>query len=382
MGINLHQKSTALRCFLVIWLTVIFLSSSSFLFARNQKQVSQKYVSLMAYNVLNLFDATDDGDAQGDPTFLPFSVKKGWGVNKCLWKQGFRRTLCEDLDWTQDKYEERLRRVANVLIDYDGGADIVVLEELENRRVIYDLWDRHLRWKGYRKPIHFESPSNRGIDVGMVSRFPLKELPIAHTVDLSGIDPSPTRDVIEATFQVARKHFLKVAANHWPSLDHVVQARLRAAEVTKKIALKAQREGIPFVAMGDFNTLPREVPNPIEKNISDDQWSDSKRPLVDIPHYVGHYPNSPGEGSHFYKGDWSPLDRILVSKDFFHKGAPFRVDVDTFGVFAPSYLLKQETSVDPVTGESKTYSIPHRYDFLTDEGYSDHLPVVLKVVIR
>lgn len=328
----------------------------------------------MAYNVLNLFDATDDGAAQGDPTFLPFSIKKGWSENKCLWKQGFRRTLCEELDWTQGKYEERLRRVAKVLIDYDGGADIVVLEELENRRVIYDLWQRHLIRKGYRKPIHFESPSNRGIDVGIISRFPLKGVPVAHVVDLTGVDPSPTRDIVEATFEVTPKHLLRVAANHWPSLDHVVQARLRAAEVVKKIALKAEREEIPFIAMGDFNTLPPETPNPIEKNISDNEWRDPKRPLVDISHYVGHYPNSPGEGSHFYKGNWSPLDRILVSKDFFHKGAPFRVSVSTFGVFAPPYLLTQKTPLDP--------AIPHRYDFLTEEGYSDHLPVVLKVVIH
>lgn len=380
MAINPHQKSAAVQRFLgflVIWVIATSLFFSSPLFAREQN-----YVSFMAYNVLNLFDATDDGDVQGDPTFLPFSVKKRWSQNKCLWKQGFRRTLCEELDWTQDKYEERLRRVAKVLIDYEGGADIIALEELENRRVIDDLWNRHLRWKGYRKPIHFESPSNRGIDVAIVSRFALEGMPQAHAVDLSGIDPNPTRDIIEATFRVTQKHLLRVAANHWPSLAHPVQARLRAAEVAKKIALKAQREGIPFVAMGDFNTLPSEAPNPIEKNISDDRWTDTNRPLVDIPHYVGHYPNSPGEGSHFYKGDWSPLDRILVSKDFFHKEAPFRVDVDTFGAFAPSYLLKQETSVDPVTGELKTYAIPHRYNFLTDEGYSDHLPVVLKIIVR
>ncbi len=374
---KINRRGSIQQSFFVIWLIAIGLLPQKVLFARDQK-----VISIMAYNVLNLFDATDDGDEQGDPTFLPLLIKKGWSENKCLWKQGFRRILCEELDWTQEKYEERLRRVAKVLLDYDGGADIVVLEELENRRVITDLWKKHLKSKRYRKPIHFESPSNRGIDVGIISRLLLKELPIAHPVDLSGIDPNPTRDIVEATFKVTPTRFLKIAANHWPSLDHVVQARIRAAEVAKKIALKAQKEGPSFIAMGDFNTLPSEVPNPIEDNIADNEWSDSTRPLVDIPHYVGRYPNSPGDGSHFYKGNWSPLDRILVSKDFFRKETPFRIDLETFGVFAPSYLLTKETVQDPNTGKSKTYPIPFRYDFLTDEGYSDHLPVVLKIIVN
>src|SRR3989338_5646790 len=96
-------------------------------------------ISLMAYNVENLFDAEDDGLWQGDFTFLPRSIKRQWTENKCLSKDEFRRFLCETLDWTESKYRERLRRAADVLLSYDGrGADIIVLEEIENKRVMLD----------------------------------------------------------------------------------------------------------------------------------------------------------------------------------------------------------------------------------------------------
>ena len=340
-------------------------------------------ISLMAYNVENLFDAEDDGLWQGDFTFLPRSIKRQWTENKCLSKDEFRRFLCETLDWTESKYRERLRRVADVLLSYDGrGADIIVLEEIENKRVLLDLWHQFLKEKGYRYPVHFESPSGRGIDVGIFSRYPLASPAKAHYVDLSDLDPSPTRFILEATFQLDKKHRLRIAANHWPSLAHVVDTRIRAAVIVKRIALRSKREGIPLIAMGDFNTLPSENPNPIGDFLADNNLGDQSLPMLDLQHYLGGYPNFEHSGSHFYKGGWSPLDRILVSKDCLSKQPALEVVLSSFGVHAPSYLFKTDYLTDPVTGEIKLYTFPHRYDFLTDEGYSDHLPVALKVRLR
>ena len=83
----------------------------------------------MAYNVENLFDATDDGAKQEDPAYLPLSIKEQWAENKCLGRSGFYRTLCEQLDWTQEKYEAKLQKIAKVLLDYNwGGADVISFE--------------------------------------------------------------------------------------------------------------------------------------------------------------------------------------------------------------------------------------------------------------
>jgi endonuclease/exonuclease/phosphatase family metal-dependent hydrolase len=357
-----------------------------FILSINSVEARDRTVSLMTYNVENLFDAHDDGIWQGDPTFLPKEIKRGWDQlaedeHPCRSKSKFRRFLCETLDWSQGKYEARLKKVAKVLLGYNGGADIIVLQELENKRVIRDLWYNHLRWRGYRFPIHFESPSSRGIDVGIISRFPTSEAPKAHNVDLSDLDPRPTRYVVEATFKVSAYQQLRVAANHWPSQAHTVYTRRRAASVVEKIAVKSRDEGIPFVALGDFNTLPNKEPNAIANNIADNNIYSNARPLVDLQSYLGGYPNFFGDGSHFYNGEWSPLDRMLVSKDLFNNGSHMRVSLRSFGVYAPSYLLTSKYVEDEETGETHMEVFPNRYDFLTGEGYSDHMPVVLKLLL-
>ena len=81
------------------------------LFARH---IERSEISIMAYNVENLFDATDDGAKQEDPAYLPLSIKEQWAENKCLGRSGFYRTLCEQLDWTQEKYEAKLQK--NILL--------------------------------------------------------------------------------------------------------------------------------------------------------------------------------------------------------------------------------------------------------------------------
>ena len=340
-------------------------------------------ISLMAYNLENMFDATNDGVLQGDVTFLPLSVKKKWKEDKCLVKEAFRRPLCETLDWTQEKYEARLAKVVQVLLSYgNNGADIISLEELENKNVTEDLWSKYLKWRGYQHPIHFESPSERGIDVAIISRFPLASSPIAHHVDLSGVDAGSTRDVLEATFQVGSGELLKVAANHWPSQNHTVEARIRAANVVKSIALKAQGEGASFISMGDFNTLPSETPNPIENYLADSNVKNLARPLVDLVDYLKGYPNFPHKGSHFYQGEWNPLDRIMVSKNMLQSSNRLRIDLASFGLHVPSYLLKTGPLTDPKTGEKKLYTFPYRFDFQTGEGYSDHLPVVVEILVK
>ncbi|OGQ18295.1 MAG: hypothetical protein A3B70_05990 [Deltaproteobacteria bacterium RIFCSPHIGHO2_02_FULL_40_11] len=338
-------------------------------------------VSIMSYNVENLFDATDDGAKQMDPAYLPLSIKKKWKTDQCATKVGFYHEMCVKLDWTPQKYEDKLKKIAQVLLDYEnGGADIIVLQELENRRVLTDLWQKHLMWKGYKKPIHFESPSSRGIDVGMMSRFSLAETPKVHGVSL-GEGERPTRDVIEATFQVRKNFKLRVTANHWPSQANSTQMRLRAASVVKNLARQAIRDRVPFIATGDFNTLLEETPNPIQGNIADNFVQNKARPLVDIQDYIGLAGQFPG-GSHFYRGAWDMLDRFLASKDLFNRYSKFRIDLRSYEIFAPRYLLIDEYLADPKTGKIRLFTFPQRYDFFTGEGYSDHLPVVMKLTIQ
>ena len=56
----------------VIWILSLFISVVP------ASVIAQTKITLMAYNVENLFDATDDGTEQGDMAFLPMVIKQHW----------------------------------------------------------------------------------------------------------------------------------------------------------------------------------------------------------------------------------------------------------------------------------------------------------------
>ncbi|MBI2609089.1 MAG: endonuclease/exonuclease/phosphatase family protein [Deltaproteobacteria bacterium] len=337
----------------------------------------KRSITLMAYNVENLFDATHDGEDQKDLAFLPMSEKRKWSKDECAAQRGFYNYLCTNLDWTQEKYEFKLAQIAQVILDYNqsSGADIVMLEELENKRVVKDLWELHLADHGYLEPIHFDSPGFRGLDVAIMSKFPVT-LALSHTVDLSDMNKS-TRDILEARFLIDNKYELRVAANHWPSLASPQKTRFKAAEVIKKIAKEAEVAGVPFIAMGDFNTLDLDTPNPIFGNIADTDPKNNNVPLVDIHRFLKNLLTFPG-GTHYYKGKWNHLDRVLVSKDLFLKESPLQINPFSFKILDRKYLFKEVQ--ENLKGSKKT-KIPFRYDFFNDEGFSDHLPITIKLIV-
>ncbi|MBI2027418.1 MAG: endonuclease/exonuclease/phosphatase family protein [Deltaproteobacteria bacterium] len=339
---------------------------------------SDRTVGLMEYNVENLFDATDDGPEQKDVAFLPASIKtKQWKNEHCKGQQGFFYELCANLDWTQDKYEKKLSHIAQVILGHDQeyGADIIVLEELENKRVMEDLWQLFLKDKGYLEPIHSESPGFRGIDVGIISRFPLSSPAIVHPVLLND-QGAYSRDVLEARFKVSPDIELRVAANHWPSPASKTSARLKAAAVLRKAIDQASLDGAYFVAMGDFNTLSEERPNPISDYLADSNMKDmSTYPMVDMHLLIAQILHFM-KGTHYYRGTWDHLDRVLLSKNFFQKDSLLQPIIDSFTILHKDFLL-----MDAHDGRA-TEKIPYRYDFFRAEGYSDHLPIALQLLLK
>ena len=83
----------------------LFCSIAVFLAATSTTATSETFkskpcdqVTIMAYNVENLWDAVNDSD-QGDYTYLPLSLKKKLPMRElCSGKGGFRLNECLNLD--------------------------------------------------------------------------------------------------------------------------------------------------------------------------------------------------------------------------------------------------------------------------------------------
>ena len=271
-------------------------------------------------------------------------------------------------------YREKVSNMAEVIsqIGYDvtkRPPSILGICEVENRMVVEDLIsDKKLRKYNYGI-VHYESPDDRGIDVGLIYNkdvFKVKNSS-SHDVFITGNNSSKrrnTRDqlVVSGYLDGELMHFI---VNHWPSRGADETKRIAAAEVNNFIidSLRNKYESPKIITMGDFNDDPfdKSIKKILgaKKNISDVNKNDMYNPFETIL-------VDEGVGSNAYRDKWQLFDQIILSEPFLDKNYK---DYQLYkaGVFNKSFLINKK-------GKFKGY--PFRsfsYGTFTG-GYSDHLP--------
>ena len=115
-------------------------------------------VSVATWNVQTFFDSTLDGTEYAQ----------------------FRKE-----DWNASKYEQRLEKLCKVLMSLD--ADIIVMEELENEDILYDInnrlagnsWNQKKMWTY----CCFSKNEGSSIGCGVFSRFEICDVKL-HNIDI------------------------------------------------------------------------------------------------------------------------------------------------------------------------------------------------------
>ena len=321
-------------------------------------------VTIMTFNVENLFDNVDDPD-RDDHTYLPLAAKQDEAhAARCSAIEVERwRNECLELDWSDDVIETKLRNVAGAIRQVDGGPDVIALQEIENAAILARLVREHLDDLGYGKPILIEGQDLRGIDVAFLSRLPMIGEARLHAL---GFDEFPereadTRGVLEATFELPDGGLLTGFAVHFPAPFHPTEMRVAAYE-----QLNALRDAVPgdrhVFAAGDFNTTSTEA---AETGLLDDQlgsrWQIAHRVALadDCEHC---------RGTQYYARDdsWSFLDMILWS--------PPRGENATWGIRANSVRVANEYAE-----QRRDDGTPRRFAPETGRGVSDHWPLVMTI---
>jgi len=320
-------------------------------------------VSIMAFNVENLFDTADD-PGKDDATYLPAAVKSDpEHVAACELIEVDRwREDCLYLDWSEDALRFKLEQLAATILAYnDGiGPDILALQEVENIRVLDRLRGEFLAAAGYREPVLIEGLDDRGIDVAFLTRLPLAGRPVLHPVDMSAFPDraQDTRGILEASFELPDGSLLTGYSVHFPAPYHPIEMRRTAYEHLNRIRADLPSDR-PVFAAGDFNTPKREME---DTTIMDDLV----RPYWIVAHEVG---CDGCKGTNYWRRgeSWSFLDMILFSPS---ESGRWALDVD---------------SVDVVTafeGQLHEDGTPKRFDLEAREGVSDHLPIVMSLERR
>ena len=323
-----------------------------------REAASPEPVTIMAFNVQNLFDTVDD-PGKDDKAYLPIAAKQSAAhIAACneipveSW-----RNECLYLDWDDEALEHKLGVVAETIkqVNDGRGPDIVALQEVENLAVLERLRTEYLQQGDYLPAVLIEGADTRGIDVAFLTRLPLAGAPVLHPLDLPAdyvAREGDTRGLIEATFELPDGSLLTGYSVHFPAPFHPTEMRVYAYEHLQQV-----RNAIPpthnVFAAGDFNTTSTE---------------DATEGLVDRylrPGWVVSNDLCEGcPGTHYYSRDdrWSFLDMV---------------------VFAPSQDPGSAWSVtavdiaDAVPAQLRADGAPQRYVSDERKGVSDHLPVLM-----
>lgn len=323
-----------------------------------------KSVSVMAYNVENLFDTQHD-EGKEDYTYLPKKFKDSSKEVKafCATQSVPQyRKDCYELDWSESVLSKKIRQIAKVIKSVSkSGPDIIVFEEVENLNVLKKLRDEGLAGMGYDTIVLLEGQDPRGIDVGMLSKFPLEGDAKLHKLNLkyaygnSGKKDRGTRGILEATFNVKGK-LLTVTGHHWSSQSNPPETRVVAA---RKLAAIAKLTKNPLLALGDFNTTDADSPHGINQYIINTR---KKVNFKDV-HLEAQRAGVPDQGTHYYRGHWEVLDRIFVYDQNFPE---LKVDWASYNVIKKNFMLDKNGA-------------PMRFNPKNGQGMSDHLPITVEL---
>ena len=289
--------------------------------------LAQDSLTIVSYNVENLFDCEHD-TLKNDSSFLPEGMHY----------------------WTYYRYQTKLDRIAQVLVNISGweSAALVGLCEVENKRCLRDLCYRLRRF--HYQYVHYESDDERGIDVALL--YDSTKVKILNSKTLCvPLENDVTRDILYVKALIEGKDTLHAMVCHLPS-------QLGGSATTSK-----KRQIAKQVIQNEINTILHVQPKANVVVMGDmnseaiDDLQGMNNLMIDL--------EKEGIGTHKYQGMWSCLDQFYVSSAL--------KNTTRASVFSPEWLLEEDTKY--LDYQPKRTYVGYRYH----NGYSDHLPVVLKI---
>ena len=326
------------------------------------KKPAPESVTVMSFNVQNLFDNIDD-PGKDDKAYLPLAAKQTAAhIAQCneievdSW-----RDECLNLDWSDAAIDHKLDVLAATIRRTNGGsgADIIALQEVENASILDRLRTEKLADLGYQPAILVEGTDSRGIDVAILSKLPLANEPQLHPLTLPDFPEraGDTRGVLQATFTLPDESLLTVFSVHFPAPYHPTEMHVAAYEHLNAL-LDALPDNHHAFAAGDFNTTSTE-------DQREGLLDSFARPHWTLAHDLG---CDDCKGSYYYDRDsnWSFLDMILFS--------PARGAKTTAQIRGDSVRIAND--YPPQVSENGT---PERFRSDKGTGVSDHWPMVATI---
>ncbi len=305
------------------------------------------------YNVENLFDTINDPHT-ADEDMLPLSDRR----------------------WNTAKYRAKLSGLARVVADMseaEGFPAVIGIAEAETRAVLEDLAaEPSLAAAGYAV-CHYDSPDDRGMDVGFLYRPDLFEAEGSRAYRATDDDDIRTRDHVALWGRLGGERFFFMVV-HWPSrrggVRFTAPLREACARRVRAIVDSVRRAdgGVKIVVMGDMND------NPSDRSVAEVLGAaGSERRLCDGSLYNPFAAvRRSGRGTTVYDRRWNLYDNIVVSDNLVRcdDGALRLLRVDGSArkgaVFRRDYMTARRRGPRPTFRGAEYVG-----------GCSDHLPIYI-----
>jgi hypothetical protein len=339
---TLHRFSGALLLFFLVFYDV----------ASQTSELSS--IRMMFYNVENFFDVYDDS-LKEDNDFLPHGLMR----------------------WSNERYQEKVMSIYKVITAAGEWSPPALIGfcEVEKRSVLEDLVTNTYLAKHDFGIIHEESPDPRGIDVCLIYRRDLVNLLGYQYLLPSDLEAheSKTRSVLYSRWYISGDT-VHIFLNHWPSRRGGVLAaesiRESIARMIKNMVdsiMKNAKEQAKIIIAGDFNCSPEDQEVLILME---------RRPYSSGLINLSEQYSEKGAGTYRYMGTWEMFDQVMISDGLLKCNHGICTSLELFRIFDPDFLLRKDPGY-PGNSPFSTYR-GYRYQ----GGYSDHLPVILDLMIN
>ena len=316
---------------------------------------------IVCYNVENLFDTKDDVRTNDDD-FTPE------GTNH----------------WTVKRYHEKQAHISRVIATIgEGKAPMLVgLCEVENEYVLKGLTQYSPMKNMKYSYLHQDSPDLRGIDVALLyqaNRFDPQRTEFI-PVRFPSEERTRTRDILYVEGKLVNGETLHVFVVHMPSRrEGVIETESRrnhvASLIKQRIQLLQQKDSkVKVIVMGDFNDYPTDPSVARVLDAHRPNRSLRNRDLYNLfyeEHMRGRI------GSHKYAGEWGMLDQMIVTGSLLDAHSKTRLSEKNGHVFSADFLLE-----DDVTHGGKKPRRTYTGPIYHEDGYSDHLPIYIDLIIE
>ncbi|QSH91339.1 endonuclease/exonuclease/phosphatase family protein [Treponema medium] len=311
-------------------------------------------ITLVTYNTQTFFDAVEDGSE--------FKEYKG-----------------SKSRWTDQKYRARLERLKGTMFaagekltgKKDRLPDIAVLQEVENSRVIEDFCKQLPSGENYPYAVCPPRSEKGAFTTVILSKYPIEQYFVHRLYTEQKNSLRPLTEAVLNTGSKDKPQLLTVFAAHWKSKtgssDSAAVRAQQEAQLIKKIQEHREKNPhIPFVVCGDFNQTLEEF----------NQLNDF--PVCwDIEGYRAECEEgTQPDGSYYFKNSWEKIDHIFYESSV--NGSDVSETTSDTGSAYIEPLLFFVLYEPPLIEDGK----PVRYNVLTGEGYSDHLPLGFRFEIR